>query len=94
MSRVNRVQGSASCEVCGNTEGQCFEVHLGGERHVFDSFECALDALTPKCAQCGCTFVGHGVQLGNTIYCGYDCASAASAREYKARVSQRQQVNF
>ena len=33
--------GMAQCEVCGNEYDKTFEVTLGGQRHVFDSFECA-----------------------------------------------------
>ncbi len=93
MSRVNKVQGNASCEVCGNAEGQCFEVRLGGERHIFDSFECAMDALTPRCAHCQSAFVGHGVQFGNRIYCSNQCANDDGVREYEARVMLREQAH-
>jgi hypothetical protein len=94
MSRVNKVQGSARCEVCGNSRGQCFEVRLGGERHIFDSFEFAMDALTPRCAHCGCSFVGHGLQFENAIYCSYQCANDDGVREYEARIILREQANF
>ena len=44
-----------TCEVCGNQYDKAFEVTLaGGERHVFDSFECAIHAVAPKCSHCGC----------------------------------------
>ena len=94
MSRVHEVQGNATCEVCGNSRDQCFEVLLGGESHIFDSFECAMDALTPKCAYCGCTFVGHGVHLGNTVYCSYHCANDHSIHEYETRVMMNEQAHF
>ena len=77
MSRVYKVQGSAVCEVCGNTGCQCFEVQIGGERHIFDSFECALDVLTPQCTHCGTPFVGQGVHVDDAVYCSYECANAA-----------------
>ena len=77
MSRVYKVQGSAVCEACGNTGCQCFEVQIGGEMHIFDSFECALDVLTPQCAHCGTPFVGQGVRAGNTVYCSHECVNAA-----------------
>lgn len=32
----------AVCEVCGNDYDKPIEVALGGETHVFDSFECAI----------------------------------------------------
>ncbi len=31
----------AICEVCGNDYDKSFEVVSSGQKHVFDSFECA-----------------------------------------------------
>lgn len=84
---------NASCEVCGTT-GQCFEVHLGGERHVFDSFECAMRAFAPHCANCGGELLGHGIVLADTLYCSYECAQEHSAQEYEPRIVLRQQANL
>ena len=33
------------CEVCGNEYDKTFEVVAAGQRHVFDSFECAAHRL-------------------------------------------------
>jgi hypothetical protein len=52
----------ATCEVCGNQYDKCFEVQRDGETHVFDSFECAIHALAPTCAHCGCRIIGHGMR--------------------------------
>lgn len=71
----------AACEVCGKSGDRCFEVHLGGERHVFDSFECAIRGLMPVCPLCGCMILGSGVQVGDQLYCSYACASLTSAVE-------------
>jgi len=38
---------TATCEVCGNVYDKCFELTMGGQTHVFDSFECAIHALGP-----------------------------------------------
>jgi hypothetical protein len=64
----------ATCEVCGNEYDKCFEVTLLGERHVFDSFECAIHALAPTCTHCGCSIVGHGVENQGVMYCCAHCA--------------------
>lgn len=64
----------AMCEVCGNDYDKSFEVHFEDEVHVFDSFECAIHALAPSCAHCGCTIVGHGVEDAGVIYCCAHCA--------------------
>lgn len=84
MRRDARGQGKASCEVCGKSEDRCFEVHLGGERHVFDSFECAIRGLMPECPLCGSMILGSGVQAGNQLYCSHACASLSSAVEVEA----------
>lgn len=62
------------CEVCGNDYDGAMDVIVSGEAHVFDSFECAIHALAPECAACGCRVVGHGVQVGDDVYCGAHCA--------------------
>lgn len=47
---------------------------MQGTSHTFDSFECAIHALAPVCAHCGCRIIGHGVEAGETIYCCVHCA--------------------
>ena len=64
----------AKCEVCGNDYYLSFEVIAAGERHVFDSFECAIHRLAPVCAHCGCKVIGHGVEGKNEIFCCATCA--------------------
>ena len=65
----------AECEVCGNDYDKPVEVTIAGATHVFDSFECAIHALAPQCAHCGCRIVGHGVEADGSIYCCASCAS-------------------
>jgi hypothetical protein len=50
------------CEVCGNEYDKCLEINWKGEMHIFDSFECAIHAIAPKCAHCGCSVIGHGME--------------------------------
>jgi hypothetical protein len=64
----------ARCEKCGNDYAASFEVVMAGEPHVFDSFECAIAALAPCCAHCGCRIIGHGVEQDGTLYCCEHCA--------------------
>jgi hypothetical protein len=64
----------AQCEVCGNDYDKTFEITMAGRSHVFDSFECAIHALAPRCAHCGCSVVGHGVEAGDVMYCCAHCA--------------------
>jgi hypothetical protein len=70
----------AKCEVCGNDYYLSFEVVAAGERHVFDSFECAIHKLAPVCAHCGVKVIGHGVEGNNEIYCCANCARQAGLK--------------
>ena len=62
------------CDVCGNEYDKAFEVLIGGNTHVFDSFECAIHRLAPVCEHCGCKIVGHGVEAHGHLYCCASCA--------------------
>jgi hypothetical protein len=64
----------ARCEVCQNDYDKTFEVVQGSSSHVFDSFECAAHALAPRCRHCGCMILGHGVEVGDAMFCCAHCA--------------------
>ncbi|GIL28689.1 Prokaryotic metallothionein [Actinocatenispora comari] len=67
----------AICEVCGNDYWMSFEIRtLGGQTHVYDSFECAIQQLAPICEHCSCRVIGHGVEVGSHLYCCAHCARA------------------
>lgn len=74
------------CERCGNDYDKAFEVRMpGGDLHVFDSFECAISTLAPRCAHCDCRIIGHGVEAGMHIYCCANCAHEAGVRTLEDR---------
>ena len=73
------------CEVCGNEYDKTFEVVMSGARHVFDSFECAINALAPLCAQCGVKIIGHGVESADGIFCCAHCAQKAGVTTVRDR---------
>lgn len=62
------------CEVCGNTYDRAFVIRMDGKEHIFDSFECAIQALAPRCSHCDCRVLGHGVEMDGTIFCCAHCA--------------------
>ena len=78
----------ARCETCGNDYDKAFEIALAGKSHVFDSFECAIYALAPKCAHCGCKVIGHGVEANGIFYCCAHCANQEGVREVVDRTDQ------
>jgi hypothetical protein len=64
----------AVCEVCGNDYHLSFDVIAAGEKHTFDSFECAIHRLAPECDHCGCRIIGHGMEAHGSFYCCANCA--------------------
>ena len=74
------------CELCGNYYDKCFQVVMGGQTHVFDSFECAIHALAPVCAHCGVRIVGHGPESDGRMYCCDHCAEAEGVTQLRDRV--------
>jgi hypothetical protein len=70
----------ARCEVCGNDYYKAFEIVMDGEHHTFDSFECAIHALAPKCAHCDCQVIGHGIEADGEIYCCAHCAEESGVK--------------
>jgi hypothetical protein len=76
----------ARCEVCGNQYDKAFQVRMQGKEHTFDSFECAIEALAPRCAHCQCRIIGHGMEQGSRMFCCAHCAARSGAPEMKDRV--------
>jgi Rieske Fe-S protein len=72
------------CEVCGNAYDKVFELRQGDAVRVFDSFECAIQAMAPTCRHCGCRILGHGIESAGIFYCCAHCAregGVAGARD-------------
>jgi hypothetical protein len=75
------------CEICGNEYDKAFELIQGGQRHVFDSLECAIQGIAPVCDFCGVRIVGHGMEAGGKFYCCAHCAQSAGKPQMKDRVA-------
>jgi hypothetical protein len=75
----------ATCEVCGNDYDKAMEITVAGENHVFDSFECAIHAIAPRCAHCGCAIIGHGHEAGGSMFCCAHCARESGHAELADR---------
>jgi len=72
----------ATCDVCGNDYDAAFEVRTAdGAAYHFDSIECAASRIAPRCAHCGGTVLGHGVQVGAEVYCCAHCAKASAGTD-------------
>jgi len=78
----------AKCDVCGNEYDAAMTIQIrGAAAGTFDSFECAIHALAPTCAHCGCRVIGHGVQAGETVYCCASCAKRAGVEGLQDRAA-------
>jgi hypothetical protein len=75
----------ASCEHCGNEYDKAFEVRMNGESHTFDSFECAIQVLAPKCEMCGVRIIGHGLEADGRFFCCDHCAKGSGVQGMKDR---------
>lgn len=65
------------CDVCGNDYDKAFQVISAGRQMTFDSFQCAIAAMAPRCAQCQCAIIGHGLEARGAYYCCANCARVA-----------------
>ncbi len=81
-----REDAMTRCEICGNQYDKSFTIMASdGTQHVFDSFECAIHALAPRCAHCGCTIIGHGMETAQGFFCCAHCAEQMGVPEMQDR---------
>ena len=73
------------CDQCGNDYDKAFTVTMADRRWTFDSFECAITALAPRCPHCDTRVIGHGVEKDGTVYCCAHCANAEGVKELRDR---------
>jgi hypothetical protein len=76
-----------TCEVCGNEYDKTMTITKEGAEHVFDSFECAIHAIAPRCDHCGCTIIGHGLEGEGQFFCCANCARHAGVEQLTDRSS-------
>lgn len=79
-------QAEAACDACGNVYDKSFEVVMAGRRYTFDSFECAIHLLAPRCDHCGLRIIGHGLEADGVFYCSDHCAEAEGVQGLRDRV--------
>ncbi len=78
-----------TCDVCGNKYDKSFQVIMEDSTHTFDSFECAIHALAPTCAHCGCRIIGHGVEAADGVmFCCAHCAEHQGVTSLKDRTKE------
>lgn len=80
----------ATCENCGNEYDTTFKIIAQDGEHVFDCFECAINALAPQCTHCQTKIIGHGVQVDDEVFCCASCARAEGRKMVTDRASLHQ----
>lgn len=73
------------CACCGNTYDKAFQIQIGGTTHTFDSFQCAIQVLAPRCQKCKVPIVGHGMEARGQYFCCAHCARAAGITDVQDR---------
>ena len=69
-----------TCETCGNRYENMMLIRYAGKEHHFDSFECAIHVLAPRCQNCGVPVLGHGVEIDHVVFCCAHCARIQGER--------------
>jgi hypothetical protein len=78
-----------NCECCGNPYDKAFEIHIGGTVHIFDSFQCAIQSLAPRCAHCKVPIIGQGMEARGQYFCCAHCARSAGVTELADRADDQ-----
>ncbi len=77
----------ATCDSCGNEYDQPLEITKNGQSYTFDSFECAIHKLAPRCDHCGVTIIGHGLEAGDgRFFCCAHCAQSEGVEQLADRI--------
>lgn len=76
----------AVCDTCGNDYDKAFQVVFGDKTYVFDSFECAIHRLAPRCAHCDTRILGHGLESDGMFFCCAHCAQQEGEPDLQDRV--------
>ncbi len=69
------------CETCGSTSARTLDISVNGVSHSYDSLECAIFALAPRCANCSELVVSRGIAAKELIFCGDSCARVHAMTE-------------
>ena len=77
------------CEKCGNEYDKSFEVTAAGKTHTFDSFECAISMMAPRCEHCDTSVIGHGVEVDGHFFCCANCAEHQGYEGLRDRIGDR-----
>ncbi len=64
------------CDNCGKTHDKAFVILKEGREHTFDSFECAINFVAPRCFHCNTFILGRQVDQDGETFCSIKCSKA------------------
>jgi len=73
------------CDSCGNEYDKSFDLNIAGKTYTFDSFECAIRTVAPRCEHCAVPVIGHGLEQGGRVFCCAHCASEKGVTQLRDR---------
>lgn len=62
------------CENCGQKHDNPLLIIKNGKEHTFDSFECAISFIAPRCFHCNQIILGKETQHEGESYCSVACS--------------------
>jgi hypothetical protein len=61
------------CMNCGLNIEKDYILYINGTEFTFDSFECAINFVAPRCTHCNSIILGRGTKQSDDIFCSPQC---------------------
>lgn len=81
------------CDKCGNEYAKAFKISMLGKDYYFDSFECAIGLLAPRCNHCKTQIIGHGVESKDKLFCCAHCATSSGVLGFRDHLEEKTPIN-
>lgn len=62
------------CVNCGLNIEKDYILFVNGTEFTFDSFECAVNFVAPRCACCNSIIMGRGIEKKGEMFCTPACS--------------------
>lgn len=73
---MEKFMDETKCLNCGEDIEKDYILFINGTEYTFDSFECAVNFMAPRCCNCNSVIMGHGIRTEGEIYCSKSCANS------------------
>ena len=61
------------CDVCNSELKTAIKVHYKNKYYHFDTIQCLITKLSPRCITCNCIIFGKQILSDNFIFCSNEC---------------------